>query len=218
MTTQPGTTVSPATAITGKSVTFAYGGHSGTAQITSATVDESGSSETIQTLGGSVAVSQGVESKVSADFLYDGDQPGGGFYGALKAALDSGNAGALEIDAKGSGWTGQAVVTSLSAEMPADGAVTCSAEVTISGALRFAPPASGGPVEITGVQAGTPGTFQPVGFTPLSGLGALEADAYVGNAGTAKPGAAWTTGQYVLLGDSSEAHWDGTKWAVGKAS
>jgi len=34
-------------------------------------------------------------------------------------------------------WTGDAIVTSLSAEMPADGAVTCSAEFAISGAFPF---------------------------------------------------------------------------------
>ena len=28
---------------------------------------------------------------------------------------------------------------------------------------------------------------------------------------------AWTTGQYIVLGDTSEAHWDGTTWKVGKA-
>ena len=47
---------------------------SGTAQVTTASVDETAASETIQTLGGSVAVSQGTESNVSAEFLYDGEQ------------------------------------------------------------------------------------------------------------------------------------------------
>jgi hypothetical protein len=132
------------TAITGKACTFVYGSKEGTAQVTSSTVDESATSETIQTLGGSVAISQGVESTVSADFLYDGDQTSGGFYAALKAALDAGTAGTLTITA-GQGattdpdWEGQAIVTSLSAEMPADGAVTCSAEFTISGSLAFTP-------------------------------------------------------------------------------
>lgn len=125
------------TALTGKSVTFTYGTTSGTAQITSATIDETATSETIQTLGGSVAVSQGVESTVSADFLYDGDAATGSFYAALKAALDSGAAGSVEIDASGDGWTGQAIVTGLSAEIPADGAMTCTAELTISGSLTF---------------------------------------------------------------------------------
>ena len=128
------------TAITGKAVTFTYGTVSGEAQITSASVDESASSDTIQTLGGSVAISQGVESSVSADFLYDGDQDGGGFYGALKAALDAGSAGALEIAVSaGEDWSGDAIVTSLGVEIPADGAMTCSAELTISGALGWTP-------------------------------------------------------------------------------
>jgi hypothetical protein len=132
------------TAITGKACTFEYGAVSGSAQITSATIDESASSETIQTLGGSVAVSQGIESTVSADFLYDGDNPTDSFYAALKAALDGGTTGVMTITA-GTGattppsWTGDAIVTSLSAEMPADGAVTCSAEFGISGTLPFTP-------------------------------------------------------------------------------
>lgn len=125
-----------ATAITGKQFTITYDAVSGTAQVTSGTVDESASSETIQTLGGSVAVSQGVESTVSADFLYDGSTAAG-FYPALKAALDSGDAATVLISADGSSWTGSAIVTSLSAEFPADGASTCSAELTISGALTF---------------------------------------------------------------------------------
>ena len=131
------------TAITGKSCTFEYGGStSGTAQITTATIDESASSETIQTLGGSVAISQGIESTVSCDFLYDGDAATGSFYQALKAAIDGGTTGVLTIEGGAGGtaaptWTGDAIVTSLSAEMPADGAVTCSAEFAISGTFPF---------------------------------------------------------------------------------
>jgi hypothetical protein len=129
------------TAITGKVCSFTYGAKEGTAQITTATVDETASSETIQTLGGSVAISQGVESTVSCDFLYDGDTAGG-FYAALKAALMAGTAGTLSIEtgtgATPAAWSGQALVTSLSAELPADGAVTCSAEFTVSGELDWA--------------------------------------------------------------------------------
>lgn len=127
------------TAITGKQVTFTYATISGTAQITTAKVDETASSSTIQTLGGSVAVAQGIESKVSADFLYDGGLPTAGFYAALKAAFDAGTAGALSIVADGGTWTGSAIVTSLSAEFPADNAATCSAEFTVSGTLPFTP-------------------------------------------------------------------------------
>ena len=130
------------TAITGKRCTFAYGGAEGTAQITTASIDESASTDTIQTLGGSVAIAQGVESKVTCDFLYDGNAatPATSFYAALKAALDAGNTGTLTIDADGGGWTGEAIVTSLGAEMPADGAVTCSAEFLVSGGLPFTAP------------------------------------------------------------------------------
>jgi hypothetical protein len=125
------------TAITGKVCTFTYGSKEGTAQITTANVDETASTETIQTLGGSVAIAQGIESEVTCDFLYDGDAAGG-FYGALKAALDGGTTGTLEIvGAVTSEWSGDALVTALSAEIPADGAVTCSATFTISGALGW---------------------------------------------------------------------------------
>jgi len=130
------------TAITGKRCTFSYGGQEGTAQITTASIDESASTDTIQTLGGSVAIAQGVESTVTCDFLYDGNAatPTTSFYAALKAALDAGSAGALAIDADGGAWAGDAIVTSLGAEMPADGAVTCSAEFTVSGGLPFTAP------------------------------------------------------------------------------
>lgn len=128
------------TAITGKQCTFEYGTISGTAQITTASIDETATSETIQTLGGSVAISQGVESEITADFLYDGEQGvPTSFYAALKAALDSGSTGVFTIDGAGSSWTGDAIVTALSAELPADGAVTCSATLTVSGAVVFTP-------------------------------------------------------------------------------
>jgi Phage tail tube protein len=133
------TTAAKATAITGKKCTVSYGGHDGSAQITSASIDEQGSSNVIQTLAGSVAISQGVESSVKCDFLYDGDQPGGGFYAVLKAALKAQSEADVAIDGNGSKWDGKAVITSLSAEMPADDASTCSAELTISGELEFTP-------------------------------------------------------------------------------
>lgn len=126
------------TALTGKAVTFSYGAVQGEAQITTASVDETATTETIQTLGGSVAIAQGIESSVTAEFLYDGDAATGSFFAALKAALDAGTAGALSIVAAGGGWTGQALVTSLGTEIPADGAMSCSAELTVSGSLAWA--------------------------------------------------------------------------------
>lgn len=130
------------TALTGKSFTFSYGSVSGTAQITTGTIEESATSTTIQTLGGSVAVSEGVESTLSADFLFDGPEASS-FYAALKAAINAGTAGAVAIKGGASEWTGQAIVTDLSTEFPADGASTCSASFTISGSLGFDADGSG---------------------------------------------------------------------------
>jgi Phage tail tube protein len=131
------------TAITGKKITVKYGTDDGTAQITSASISEQSSSNTIQTLGGSVVVGQGVETSVSADFLYDGDIVGGGFYAALKAALKAQSQADVTIAGKnGEEWVGKALVLSLSVEIPADDAVTCSAELGISGELAFTPAAA----------------------------------------------------------------------------
>jgi hypothetical protein len=68
---------------------------------------------------------------------------------------------------------------------------------------------------LTGVSAGTPGSFAPMGSAPPATLAALKSNTVVGDSGTSKPGAAWTTGQYVNLGDASKAHWNGTAWATG---
>lgn len=73
----------------------------------------------------------------------------------------------------------------------------------------------GGGVAATGVSAGAPGSFTPSGATPPATLAALKADPVIGDSGTSKPGAAWTTGQYVVLGDASQANWSGTAWASG---
>jgi hypothetical protein len=130
------------TVLTGKKFTVTLDDMDGSAQVTTGTVDETSSSNTIQTLAGSASISQGIESTISADFLYDGDQAAGGFYAVLKTALDLAEPVTVEIvggtDA-GATWTGNAVVTSLSAEFPADDAATCSAELTVSGALVFTP-------------------------------------------------------------------------------
>lgn len=71
-------------------------------------------------------------------------------------------------------------------------------------------PLGGAPITATGATAGTPGAFTPSGaVTPL----AIDDLADV----TASPATAWTEGQYVVLGDSSSAYWDGDSWAVGAA-
>lgn len=58
--------------------------------------------------------------------------------------------------------------------------------------------------------AGTPGSFN--GAYPET-LVELQASGI-----TASPATAWTTGQNVVLGDASLAHWNGTAWAVGAAT
>lgn len=62
----------------------------------------------------------------------------------------------------------------------------------------------------TGATAGSPATLTPVDSYPpetFADIGAL----------TATPSSAWTTGQYVLLGDGSKAYWNGTSWVAGVA-
>lgn len=60
----------------------------------------------------------------------------------------------------------------------------------------------------TGATAGTPGTWTPVdSYAPTTLAGTTGI--------TASPTTAWTTGQYVVLGDNSKAHWSGTAWAAG---
>jgi hypothetical protein len=63
----------------------------------------------------------------------------------------------------------------------------------------------------TGATSGTPGTWTPVNSYPP------ETFTDLGTAGvTASPTTAWTSGQYVVLGDGSDAFWSGTAWTAGK--
>jgi hypothetical protein len=62
----------------------------------------------------------------------------------------------------------------------------------------------------TGATAGTPGSFTPDGSVTPANLAALASV-------IATPTSAWTTGQYVILGDASTAHWDGDSWVSGSA-
>jgi hypothetical protein len=125
------------TALTGKSMTFSYGGMDATAQVTSSNIDKQASSTTIQTYGGSAAVSQGVERTVTCDYLFDGDQAAGGFHAILDAAVESQEPGELTVEAGASSWTGSAIVTGVTVDGPADDAVTVSATYVISGDFPF---------------------------------------------------------------------------------
>lgn len=73
------------------------------------------------------------------------------------------------------------------------------------------------PIALTGVVAGTPGTWQPANAAIPANLAALKADPTVGDSGTNKPTIAWTTGEYVNLADSTKAHWDAVAWVIGTA-
>jgi len=72
----------------------------------------------------------------------------------------------------------------------------------------------GAAVAVSGVTAGSPGSFQPGNAAIPANLTALKADPVVGDTGSNKPSAAWTTGQSVNLGTGS-AHWDGSAWVAG---
>lgn len=64
----------------------------------------------------------------------------------------------------------------------------------------------------TGATAGSPGTATPANSYFPETLAALQASSI-----TASPATAWTTGQYITLGDGSTAHWTGSAWAAGAA-
>lgn len=67
-------------------------------------------------------------------------------------------------------------------------------------------------VPATGADAATtPATLAPANSYPPEDL----ADAATGF--TATPATAWTAGQYVTLGDGTQAHWNGTAWVAGPA-
>ncbi|AKY03698.1 hypothetical protein AVT26_gp16 [Streptomyces phage Lannister] len=73
-------------------------------------------------------------------------------------------------------------------------------------------PLGGGEIAASGATAGTPGSFTPEGATPPANLTALQGSSIV-----ASPSTAWTVGQYVDLGDGSDAYWNGTAWVAGQA-
>lgn len=83
---------------------------------------------------------------------------------------------------------------------------------------NIAPPEPGctclasGPAPTTAT-AGTPGTYDPAGAYAPNDLEDLTTLGV-----TASPTTAWTTGQYIVLGDDSHAHWDGTAWVAGDAA
>ena len=65
-------------------------------------------------------------------------------------------------------------------------------------------------IPITAITAGIPATITPVNGTRPLNIEALT------NAGALGNTTAWTTGQYVVLRDASEAYWDGNSWEQGR--
>ncbi|QXE37121.1 hypothetical protein KQY30_25785 [Streptomyces sp. GMY02] len=63
----------------------------------------------------------------------------------------------------------------------------------------------------TGATAGIPGSFTPAGAVAPANLAELVSV-------IATPSTAWTTGQYVILGDSSKASWSGSAWVTDPAA
>lgn len=83
---------------------------------------------------------------------------------------------------------------------------------------QVAPPEAGCACESSGpapttATAGEPGTWGPEGAYAPASLSTLQNSDV-----TADPVTAWTTGQYMVLGDDSHAYWDGSAWVAGEAS
>lgn len=78
-------------------------------------------------------------------------------------------------------------------------------------ATAWSPGVATAAVPATGANAGSPGTWTPSGSTVPADLAAMASV-------TAVPATAWTTGQHMVLGDASQASWNGAAWVVGPAA
>lgn len=67
-------------------------------------------------------------------------------------------------------------------------------------------------IPITAITPGTPATLTPVNATRPASLAALTLAGAIGQT------TAWTSGQYLVLSDGSEAYWDGNSWESGRKS
>lgn len=65
-------------------------------------------------------------------------------------------------------------------------------------------------IPLTAITAGIPATISPVNGTRPANLEQLTLAGALGNT------SAWTTGQYVVLRDASEAYWDSNSWESGR--
>lgn len=67
-------------------------------------------------------------------------------------------------------------------------------------------------VVATGATPGIPGVLTPATAVVPYDLAGLQATGALGET------TAWTTGQYIVLGDGSHAYWNGSAWAAGEAA
>jgi hypothetical protein len=128
------------------------------------------------------------------DTIFDGADSPTGCYLAIypSGTSNQGWEGPAWMDASIKGGVTSAVT--IAATFVANGAWTRNSMVMATGA--------------TGVTS--PGSFTPPGAMAPANLAALTGV-------TASPNTAWATGQYVMLGDGTTAHWSGTAWVAGVA-
>jgi len=128
----------------------------------------------------------------------------------LLAYLDSQEEFALrEVFPDGNGWDYFGYIASAEKTgQDVGGKLQLNVTYQITGDIEFE--GTGG-LPATGATAGTPGTFTPSGSATPANLAAMTGI-------VASPATAWTTGQHVVLLDTTQAHWTGSAWAAGAAA
>lgn len=112
--------------------------------------------------------------------------------------------------------TGMVTISGLCNVLSYSGPVAAhDAITTFTVELRIASQADGTIAAASGATAGTPGSFTPAGAAAPANLAALIGAV---PAVVASPATAWTTGQHVVLGDASHAHWNASAWTAGDAA
>jgi hypothetical protein len=137
-------------------------------------------------------------------FLFEHDAALGWFFMGLDADNPPKAIGQVRLVSGSIGGEGRVTLT-------ADATLPCEGKPAVCFGDEDTSIAVGGPPS-TGATAGNPGTWTPSGSTPPTNLTLLRSSGV-----TASPGTAWTTGQHVVLGDSTHAHWDSDSWESGNA-
>lgn len=143
----------------------------------------------------------------------------GAVYDTLEAALEAYNASSQPAAFKARPFAGRPpsstnpVISGYAMPQPFElliGDAGAASDVKIDWNLSAPPTVDRGVVAAAGATAGAPGYFTPSGANVPANLAALTGLA-------ATPTAAWPSGQYVITGDLTAAHWSGTAWTAGKA-